>query len=94
MMKILKFGGSSIRDAERIKNVINIVKNDLKNNNIVGIVFSAFQGVTDDLLSLSRMAADRNELYLSEFLKIKERHIKTTSEILSPKTHSKAESSR
>ena len=26
-MKILKFGGSSIRDAERIKNVIDIVKN-------------------------------------------------------------------
>ena len=86
-MKILKFGGSSIRDAERIKNVINIVKSELKENNIAGIVFSAFQGVTDDLLNVSRMAADRNELYLSEFIKIKERHIKTTVELLFTKTH-------
>src|ERR1035441_9474907 len=91
MMKILKFGGSSIRDAERIKNVIYIVKNDLKNNNIVGIVFSAFQGVTDDLLSISNLAAVRNELYVSEFLKLKERHLKTTAELLSAKTLSKTE---
>ena len=93
MMKILKFGGSSIRDAERIKNVIDIAKNELKNNNIVGIVFSALQGVTDDLLSISRMAADRNELYLPELLKIKERHIKITAELLSAKTLTKAETS-
>ena len=92
-MKILKFGGSSIRDAERIKNVINIVKNDLKNSNIIGIVFSAFQGVTDDLLIISRMAADRNEQYITEFKKLKERHLKTTDELLSAKTRSKSEPS-
>jgi bifunctional aspartokinase / homoserine dehydrogenase 1 len=91
MMKILKFGGSSIRDAERIKNVIDIVKNESKENNIVGVVFSAFQGITDDLLNVSRMAADRNELYLNELSKIKERHIKTTAELLSAKTLIKTE---
>lgn len=90
-MKILKFGGSSIRDAERIKNVIDIVKNESKENNIVGVVFSAFQGITDDLLNVSRMAADRNELYLNELSKIKERHIKTTAELLSAKTLIKTE---
>jgi aspartokinase/homoserine dehydrogenase 1 len=93
MMKILKFGGSSIRDAERIKNVIDIVNNESKNNNIVGVVFSAFQGITDDLLNVSRMAADRNELYLNELSKIKERHIKTTAELLSAKTLIKTEAS-
>ncbi|MDR3668511.1 MAG: bifunctional aspartate kinase/homoserine dehydrogenase I [Ignavibacteriaceae bacterium] len=92
-MKILKFGGSSIRDAERIKNVINIVKNELKDNSIIGIVFSAFQGVTDELLNVSRLAADRNELYLIELSKIKERHIKTTVELLSAKTLIKTEAS-
>ena len=92
-MKILKFGGSSIRDAERIKNVIVIVKNELKKDNIAGIVFSALQGVTDDLLNISRMAAERNDLYVSEFVKLKERHIKTTSELLSAKPRSNVESS-
>ena len=93
MMKILKFGGSSIRDAERIKNVINIVKNELKEDNIAGIVFSAFQGITDELLNISRMAAERNDLYVSEFIKLKERHIKTTAELLFTKSHSKTEPS-
>jgi aspartokinase/homoserine dehydrogenase 1 len=92
-MKILKFGGSSIRDAERIKNVIDIIKNELNNSAIVGIVFSAFQGITDDLLNVSRMAADRNELYLTELSKIKERHIKTTAELLSAKMLIKTEAS-
>jgi bifunctional aspartokinase / homoserine dehydrogenase 1 len=93
MMKILKFGGSSIRDAERIKNVIDIVKNELKNTTIIGVVFSAFQGITDDLLNVSRMAADRNELYLVELSKIKERHIKTTAELISAKNLIKTEAS-
>ena len=92
-MKILKFGGSSIRDAERIKNVIDIVKSDLTKNHIAGIIFSALQGVTDDLLSLSRMAADQNELYVSEYVKIKERHIKLIAELLSAKNRANAESS-
>lgn len=92
-MKILKYGGSSIRDAERIKNVIDIVKSELKLNHIAGIIFSALEGVTDDLLSLSRMAADRNELYLSEYIKVKERHIKLIAELLSVKNRTKVESS-
>jgi bifunctional aspartokinase / homoserine dehydrogenase 1 len=90
-MKILKFGGSSIRDAERIKNVISIVNSDSKNNGIAGIVVSALQGVTDDLLNVSRMAADRNELYISEYSRIRERHIKTTAELLGAKNILKAE---
>ncbi|MDR3610791.1 MAG: bifunctional aspartate kinase/homoserine dehydrogenase I [Ignavibacteriaceae bacterium] len=90
-MKILKFGGSSVRDAERIKNVISLVSSDLKNNDIIGIVVSAFQGVTDDLLNISRMAADRNDLYVSEYSRLRERHIKTSAELLGAKNILKAE---
>ncbi len=88
-MKILKFGGSSIRDAERIKNVINIVKKDIRTGKIAGVVFSAFQGVTDDLNRISRMAASRNDLYKSEFRNLKERHISIVDELLSSRIHTK-----
>jgi bifunctional aspartokinase / homoserine dehydrogenase 1 len=93
MMKILKFGGSSVRDAERIKNLIAIISNDVNKKDIIGIVFSAFQGVTDDLLNLSRMAVERNELYLTALSKLKERHLQVISDLLSAKNRSKVESS-
>ena len=92
-MKILKFGGSSVRDAERIKNVINIVKKDIRRSDIAGVVFSAFQGVTDELNRISRMAACRNESYSNEFKKLKERHLNIVDELLSSRNHTKTEAS-
>jgi aspartokinase/homoserine dehydrogenase 1 len=89
----LKFGGSSVRDAERIKNVISIVKKDIKTGKIAGVVFSAIQGVTDDLNRISRMAAVRNELYTVEFKKLKERHFTIVDELLSSRMHTKTEAS-
>ena len=56
-MKILKFGGSSVGDAERILKVIEIIKRSIKENKNIGVIFSAFQGVTDQLISMSRAAA-------------------------------------
>jgi aspartokinase/homoserine dehydrogenase 1 len=92
-MKILKFGGSSVRDAERIKNVISIVKKEIRISKIAGVVFSAFQGVTDDLNRISRMAANRNELYVAEYRKLKERHSTVVDELLSSRNHTKTEAS-
>jgi aspartokinase/homoserine dehydrogenase 1 len=84
-MKILKFGGSSIRDAKRIKDIIQIVRDELNKNPIAGIVFSAFQGVTDDLLKISKLAENKNDLYENEFFKLKSRHLTTVKELISSK---------
>jgi aspartokinase/homoserine dehydrogenase 1 len=92
-MKILKFGGSSVRDAERIKSVTGIVKDALKDADICGVVFSAFQGVTDDLLKLCSLASTRNDSLAVEFQKLKEKHLLTAAELLSPGNLKKAESS-
>jgi len=75
MKKILKFGGSSVRDAERIKSVIAIVKKEIKTESVYGVVFSAYQGVTDDLIRISRNAAAEQDSYYDDFLKFKERHL-------------------
>ena len=51
-MKILvmKFGGTSVGDIDKIKNVSNIVKKEAKNFKIV-VVLSAMAGVTNNLQS-------------------------------------------
>ncbi len=63
-MKILKFGGSSVGNSERIKNVVDIVIKSLKTNGNIAVVFSAFQGVTDLLIEAGTVAARGDEKYL------------------------------
>ena len=53
MIKVLKFGGASIKNSERIANVFSII-NNFKNQKII-IVFSAIANVTnllEDLVDL------------------------------------------
>ncbi len=59
-MKVLKFGGSSVGSAERIRGVQSIIRSQ---SGSCVVVFSAFQGVTDQLKQISQHAARRNENY-------------------------------
>ncbi|MDR3625595.1 MAG: bifunctional aspartate kinase/homoserine dehydrogenase I [Ignavibacteriaceae bacterium] len=88
-MKVLKFGGSSVADTERIKNVIEIIKKSINENNRVAVVFSAFHKVTDNLLRMSQLAASCNTEYLELYKKLEDRHISIAQEILAVKTQSK-----
>jgi aspartokinase/homoserine dehydrogenase 1 len=60
-MKVLKFGGSSVANPERIKNVIDIVVEKKKNNGDIAVIFSAFHGITDSLIKMSNFAAKGNK---------------------------------
>ena len=51
-MKILKFGGTSLKDSNTIRSVMEIIKS----NNSCGIVVSAVLGTTDQLLNLIQLA--------------------------------------
>lgn len=87
-MKILKFGGSSVGNAARIKNVIEIIQNSIKENKNISVIFSAFQGVTDLLIKMSSLAAQGNLDYLDVFKEIETRHIKTIQELIEIKNQS------
>ncbi len=50
MLIVQKFGGTSVGDIERIKNVANKVKNELDKKNKVIVVVSAMSGVTNRLV--------------------------------------------
>lgn len=84
-MRILKFGGSSVGTPERISDVIDILKNYLKDGIEIGVVFSAFQDVTDKLISLSRLTVERNESYKQELEQLKQIHISAIDYLLSEK---------
>ena len=47
---VQKFGGSSVRDAERIQNVAGIIADTYRQGNDVIVVLSAQGDTTDDLI--------------------------------------------
>ena len=79
-MKVLKFGGTSVANAQHIKQVQNIVKN-LDENNIV-VVVSALGGITDLLLKTVDLASNQDESYKDSLREIEDRHIKTIKELI------------
>jgi aspartokinase/homoserine dehydrogenase 1 len=59
-VKILKFGGSSVADGERIRAVTGIVAAAAREDR-VAVVLSAMKGVTDRLISLARKAEEGSD---------------------------------
>jgi bifunctional aspartokinase / homoserine dehydrogenase 1 len=79
-MKILKFGGSSVATPQRIQAVIEILKPYLKED--VAVVFSAFGGVTDQLIQISRLALEGNHEYKSKLEQLQKRHLDVVRELI------------
>ena len=52
---VLKFGGTSVGTIEKIKNVANIIKKRHNEGNEIIVIVSAMSGVTDDLVTQSRV---------------------------------------
>ena len=72
-MKVLKFGGSSVADPERIRSVAAIVLAAARRDRIV-VVVSAFQGVTNQLLQCAHLAEKGGANYQKLFAQIAEKH--------------------
>jgi aspartokinase/homoserine dehydrogenase 1 len=72
-MKVLKFGGSSVADPDRIRSVAAIVLAAAKRDNVV-VVVSAFQGVTNQLLQCAHLAERGRADYQNLFTQIAKKH--------------------
>lgn len=86
-MKVLKFGGSSVSSAERIENVIQIIKEKFNGTTQLAVIVSAFGGVTDELIKISQCAAHGDMSYYEALLTLKNRHCDVTLSLL-PDSHS------
>jgi len=72
---IMKFGGSSLATAERIRHVIELVQAGCVAHGPVAVVCSAFGGVTDALIQVAETAA-RHEAHYTDLLdKLEDRHL-------------------
>jgi len=75
-MIVMKFGGSSVADAERIRHVAGIVKMSLNRKPV--LVLSAMGDTTDHLLEAGEAALNRGTVQIE---KIEELHLKTIREL-------------
>ena len=71
IMKVLKFGGTSVGSAESILSLKRIVESQ-KEDCIV--VVSALGGITDKLIKTSKLALEKGGGYEDEYLEMLKRH--------------------
>jgi aspartokinase/homoserine dehydrogenase 1 len=83
-MQVLKFGGTSVANAENMNKVSSIVQQALvrmpQSKTIV--VVSALGGVTDVLLQSGGMAAAGDESYKELLQKVEQRHLETVKALI------------
>jgi aspartate kinase len=60
---VMKFGGTSVADIDRIRNVARHVKREVDAGHEVAVVVSAMSGVTDQLVALCETAASARHMF-------------------------------
>lgn len=80
-MQVLKFGGTSVANAENIGKVVAIVTDSIKKDTTV-VVVSALGGVTDLLLQAASLASEGNETYRDKLRVIEQRHLETVKQLI------------
>lgn len=80
-MKVLKFGGSSVGNAESIEKVIEIVRNAVERDSCA-VVLSAMQNATDALIDAAKTAERKDESFREKIREIENRHYQTFSALV------------
>ncbi|WP_298394014.1 bifunctional aspartate kinase/homoserine dehydrogenase I [Flavobacterium sp.] len=80
-MLTLKFGGTSVANAQNIKLVIEIINKKAKENRLA-VVVSALSGVTDMLINASKKAAAKEESYQNTIDEIKQKHFDAIADLV------------
>lgn len=80
-MRVLKFGGSSVANAENINKIVAILQDRLQNEKLV-LVVSALGGITDSLLNTIILASEANEEYKNLLQNIENRHLEMVKQLI------------
>ncbi|WP_306350251.1 bifunctional aspartate kinase/homoserine dehydrogenase I [Flavobacterium sp. '19STA2R22 D10 B1'] len=80
-MNIIKFGGTSVANAENINKVVAIINRKSKSEPVV-VVVSAFGGITDLLLLAGNQAAVKDEKYKISLEEVNKRHLNVVKELI------------
>jgi aspartokinase/homoserine dehydrogenase 1 len=90
-MRIMKFGGSSVGTPARIRSVMEIVDAEQRRHKNLVVVVSAFQGVTDHLIAVSRLAASGDKRYHASLRALKKRHRDAVSDLIPDRSRKAAD---
>ena len=82
-MKVMKFGGSSVKDAEKIKHVCRIACTAAQTEQVT-LVFSAMKGITDMLIEAAGLAEGGDPSYRELVREIGARQTGAIGELFSP----------
>lgn len=80
-MKVLKFGGTSMKNAASIEQVVNIIRNKLEDDDLL-VVVSALKGTTEALIQTGLDAARGDESYQETLAATEQKHLETVKQLL------------
>ena len=80
-MKVLKFGGSSVANAENIEKVVEIIKIAVETDSCV-VILSAMQGITDALIEVGKLAESGDGSFRAKIDEISEKHAQALSSLI------------
>ncbi len=85
-MQVLKFGGSSVADAQNINKVVDIVKEALSKDRII-LVCSAISKCTDKLIAIGNTAAEGDKQYETLIDALEKQHDVIIDELIPVEHH-------
>ncbi len=80
-MQVLKFGGSSVANAQNMSKVVDIVVNAVDRDRTI-LVSSAISGCTDTLIKIGNLASQRDESYKALIDGLQKKHHDIINELL------------
>jgi len=80
-MKVLKFGGTSVKNSTNINKVISIVKDKLQEDSVL-VVVSALGGITNKLIEVGAKAAQGDNSYTEVVREIEQIHVETATGLI------------
>ncbi|MTI88034.1 MAG: bifunctional aspartate kinase/homoserine dehydrogenase I [Balneolaceae bacterium] len=86
-MNVLKFGGTSVANAQNLKKAEHIIRQQSEQDKLV-VVISALSGITNLLERCAILASAGNEEYLELLAQIEQRHLEICTSLLPVNTRS------
>ena len=85
-MQVLKFGGTSVANAEAIQKVVEITSKSVDRDRTI-LVVSAIRGCTDSLVRIGNLASERDESYKTVIDDIQKQHHQIIKDLLPVEKH-------
>ena len=87
-LHVLKFGGTSLGDSDRVREVASIIAAQSEKGPTIAVV-SAFGQVTDNLVAASELAKAGDKRYAAKLEEIRQLHLKSAKDLSGPEDQSR-----